>query len=632
MYDLIVIGGGHAGAEAAWFASRAGLRVALLTLSKESIGRMSCNPAIGGLAKGHLVREIDAMGGLMSLAADAAGIQFKTLNRSKGPAVQGPRAQCDRTLYAAFVRTTLERLENLALFDARVSRILVRRDRVEGVALDGGQTLHAPAIIVTTGTFLRGLMHTGETRTEGGRYGEPRSEGLSDSLRTLGLRLGRLKTGTPPRIEASSVDFTLLAPDHGDPDPRPFSIESKTPPINQALCWITHTNEQTHQVIVSNLHRSPMFSGQIEGTGPRYCPSIEDKVVRFRDKTSHHVFVEPEGLHEPWLYLNGISTSLPADVQDTVVRSLPGFGNAAIARYGYAVEYDFVNPNQLAPTLEVHGIRGLFLAGQINGTSGYEEAAAQGMIAGINAVLQHHDRDPLILSRDLAYTGVLVDDLITLGTEEPYRMLTSRAEYRLLLGCDTVYQRLSPLAMSLGILSGRRAGLIRDRLEREAAGSRAVAETSFRPDQETSAWLESLELPISSETTLSALLQRRNASLDRLIESARSTGRLEELRKALEPLSREELDGVVNQARYSGYIERQKKDAERVRRDHDLPISEPFEFNRPGLSAEVVEKLNAFRPRTLGQAARIPGVTPAAVSILRMHLARNEQSRAASQV
>src|ERR1044071_1432641 len=434
-FDVIVIGGGHAGAEAARVCARGGARTAMVTMLRDAIGRMSCNPAIGGLAKGNLVKEIDALGGLMGEATDRAGIQFKVLNRSKGPAVQGPRAQCDRDLYAKAVQEILAAEPNLTIVESAVAGLVEG-----GIKLTDGTILKAKAIVITTGTFLRALMHSGETKTVGGRFGEPSAETLSDSLATLGLKLGRLKTGPPPRFARDVVDWSKLEEAPGDEKPRPFSILTDRLELPQVLCHLTYTGEIAHELIRANLHRAPMYSGQIQATGPRYCPSIEDKVVRFAEKERHQVFVEPEGLTHPWLYLNGISTSLPPDVQDAVVRSLRGFENATIPRYGYAVEYDFVNPEQLEPTLQVRGVRGLFLAGQINGTSGYEEAAAQGLLAGINALQPVRGGEPVILRRDQACAGVMIDDLVTVGTEEPYRMFTSRAEHRLLLGCDSVYE------------------------------------------------------------------------------------------------------------------------------------------------------------------------------------------------
>ncbi|HEX7193228.1 MAG TPA: tRNA uridine-5-carboxymethylaminomethyl(34) synthesis enzyme MnmG, partial [Thermoanaerobaculia bacterium] len=588
MFDVIVIGGGHAGAEAARVCARGGTRVAMVTMLPDAIGRMSCNPAIGGLAKGNLVKEIDALGGLMGEATDRAGIQFKVLNRSKGPAVQGPRAQCDRDLYAAAVQDILDAEPNITIVEGSVSALVIDGSAVRGVVLQDGTRLAAKAVVVTTGTFLRALMHSGEQKTTGGRFGEPSAETLSDSLRAIGLKLGRLKTGTPPRVDKTTVDFDKMETAPGDETPRPFSILTDELPLPQVLCHLTYTSEFAHELIRANLHRAPMYSGQIQATGPRYCPSIEDKVVRFAEKERHHVFVEPEGLKHPWLYLNGVSTSLPADVQDAVVRSLPGFENANIARYGYAVEYDFVNPEQLEPTLQVRGVNGLFLAGQINGTSGYEEAAAQGLMAGINALQQIRGGEPVILRRDAAYTGVMIDDLVTLGTEEPYRMFTSRAEHRLLLGCDSVYERLSPIAARLGILDDERKLRVESRLARM---TRAKA-----------------MLQKQAKTT-----QHQDFSLDEFV-AANSD--------AFDGMNGEEIDGVVNELRYAGYIERQKREAEKASRDEDVRIPAELSYAMPGLSREMVEKLSFVRPVSLGQASRIPGVTPAAIAILRMHVRR----------
>ncbi|MCM2313879.1 MAG: tRNA uridine-5-carboxymethylaminomethyl(34) synthesis enzyme MnmG [Thermoanaerobaculia bacterium] len=625
-YDVVVIGGGHAGAEAARVAARGGRRVALVTMQREAIGRMSCNPAIGGLAKGHLVKEIDALGGLMAEATDAAGIQFKVLNRSKGPAVQGPRAQCDRDLYAAAVQRLLAAEPLVAVIESIVSRVDFSAGAVTGVALADGSRIEARAVIVTTGTFLRALMHSGETKTVGGRFGEASAEGLSDSLRVAGLSLGRLKTGTPPRILATSVEYSRMEVAPGDAVPRPFSILTDRIELRQVSCWTTYTGAEAHDVIRRNLHRSPMFSGQIKATGPRYCPSIEDKVVRFADKERHLVFVEPEGLEHPWLYLNGVSTSLPPDVQDAVVRSMPGFENAEIARYGYAVEYDFVNPQQLEPSLQARGVEGLFLAGQINGTSGYEEAAAQGLLAGINALQFLRGAEPLVLGRERAYAGVMIDDLVTLGTEEPYRMFTSRAEYRLLLGCDSVYERLTMLARSLGIVDDERLRRVEARLERTAAARLQLEESELTPDRETLAWLEPLGLSITGPTTISRLVARPEFEIDSFFSHCASSGRFSGVAAAFDGLSSEEKEGVVNHARYAGYIEKQEREARSVRDDETLRIPAEFRFERPGLSAEVVEKLRRVQPASLGQAARIPGVTPAAVAVLRMSLRYEQRS------
>jgi tRNA uridine 5-carboxymethylaminomethyl modification enzyme len=618
-FDIVVIGGGHAGAEAARIAARGGARVAMITMAREAIGRMSCNPAIGGLAKGNLVKEIDALGGLMGEATDQAGIQFKVLNRSKGPAVQGPRAQCDRDLYAAAVQNLLAAEPNLAIIEGSVASLLRDGAAVGGVELEDGTSLTARAVIVTTGTFLRALMHSGEVKSAGGRFGEPSADTLSASLRDLGLQLGRLKTGTPPRVERASVDYSKLETAPGDPRPRPFSILTDHLSRPQVLCWLTYTSEQAHAAIRANLHRAPMYSGQIAATGPRYCPSIEDKVVRFADKERHQVFVEPEGLEHPWLYLNGISTSLPPDVQEAVVRSLPGFEQAVIARYGYAVEYDFVNPQQLDASLRVHGIEGLYLAGQINGTSGYEEAAAQGLLAGINALQAFRGAPPVILRRDQAYAGVMIDDLVTLGTEEPYRMFTSRAEHRLLLGCDSVYERLAPIVQRLGLLDAERQRRIETRLERMSAAL-AVGDTPLRPDAVTVSSLADAGIDLTTQTTLAKLLQRPSVELSALLRGMEP--QFPEISRAFARLSEEERDGVVSRMRYSGYIARQQREASRLAADEDLEIPPTMSYALPGLSTEVIEKLARVRPASLGQASRIPGVTPAAVAIVRLHLRR----------
>jgi tRNA uridine 5-carboxymethylaminomethyl modification enzyme len=623
-FDILVIGGGHAGAEAARVAARGGARVALITMQADAIGRMSCNPAIGGLAKGNLVKEIDAFGGLMGEATDRAGIQFKILNRSKGPAVQGPRAQCDRDLYAAAVQQILGAEPNLTIIEGSVARLSVLSPQ-SSVILSDGAELTARAVIVTTGTFLRALMHSGEQKTVGGRFGESSAETLSDSLRALGLRLGRLKTGTPPRVAKETVDFSKLEIAPGDADPRPFSILTDRLELPQVLCHLTYTGAEAHEQIRANLHRAPMYSGQIQATGPRYCPSIEDKVVRFAEKERHQVFVEPEGLQHPWLYLNGISTSLPPDVQDAVVRSLPGFEHAVIARYGYAVEYDFVNPEQLDATLQVRGVDGLYLAGQINGTSGYEEAAAQGLMAGINALQAVRGGEPVILRRDQAYAGVMIDDLVTLGTEEPYRMFTSRAEHRLLLGCDSVYERLTPIAARLGIVDDERRRRVEGRVERVGRAAK-VGELELRPDRETVEWLRGAGVELTAPTTVAKLMQRPSIDVDRLAAAAVST--LPELTESFGALTEEERDGVVSRMRYAGYIERQEREAVRVAADEELRIPQSMTYKLPGLSTEMVEKLSYVRPASLGQASRIPGVTPAAVAIIRMHLRRGSGATA----
>jgi tRNA uridine 5-carboxymethylaminomethyl modification enzyme len=625
-FDVIVIGGGHAGAEAARVCARGGARSAMVTMDRQAIGRMSCNPAIGGLAKGNLVKEIDALGGLMGEATDRAGIQYKILNRSKGPAVQGPRAQCDRDLYARAVQDILASEPNLTVVEASISSLVHDGRSVTGVVLHDGSRLRAHAVVVTTGTFLRALMHSGEVKTVGGRFGERSAETLSDSLRALGLVLGRLKTGTPPRVLRESVDFTQLEPAPGDRHPRPFSILTDRIELPQVLCHLTYTGSSAHELIRANLHRAPMYSGQIKATGPRYCPSIEDKVVRFAEKERHQVFVEPEGLEHPWLYLNGISTSLPPDVQEGVVHSLPGFIHAVIARYGYAVEYDFVNPEQLDPTLQVRGVEGLFLAGQINGTSGYEEAAAQGLIAGMNALQAVRGGDPVILRRDRAYVGVMVDDLVTLGTTEPYRMFTSRAEHRLLLGCDSVYERLSPIAERLGVLDDDRRRRIADRIRRMSEAREAAEETTLTPDRDTLSWLQEAGVVLAEKISIAKLMQRHDLDLDRFLGAAEAP--LPKMTAAFRALGEEESEGVVSRLRYAGYIERQEREAARLSEDENLQIPRDMRYSLPGLSREMVEKLTFVRPVSLGQASRISGVTPAAIAILRMHLRRGVRAAA----
>ncbi|MEO6259315.1 MAG: tRNA uridine-5-carboxymethylaminomethyl(34) synthesis enzyme MnmG [Thermoanaerobaculia bacterium] len=619
-FDVIIVGGGHAGAEAARVCARGGARVALVTMQAEAIGRMSCNPAIGGLAKGNLVKEIDALGGLMGEATDRAGIQFKILNRSRGPAVQGPRAQCDRDLYALAVQDILRLEPLIKVVEGVVAALLLRGPAVGGVILADGSHLTAAATIITTGTFLRALMHSGESKTAGGRFGEPSAATLSDSLRELGLRLGRLKTGTPPRIQKDSVDFSKMEEARGDQEPRPFSILTDRIELPQVLCHVTYTSPVAHDLIRANLHRAPMYSGQIEATGPRYCPSIEDKVVRFADKERHQIFVEPEGLEHPWLYLNGISTSLPADVQDAVVQSLPGFEQAVIARYGYAVEYDFVNPQQLEPTLRVKDVEGLYLAGQINGTSGYEEAAAQGLMAGINALQQIRGGAPVTIRRDQGYSGVMIDDLVTLGTEEPYRMFTSRAEHRLLLGCDSVYERLTQIGVSLGIVDEERRRRVEQRVDRMDRARSLAQTTTLTPDQRTLTALAPFGVSLHEKASVARLLQRHDLSVEVLMDAL--SNEHSGLTEAFRSLRSEELEGVVSQLRYAGYVDRQRREADRSAEDDLLSIPRAMGFALPGLSTEVVEKLCSIRPASLGQAARIPGVTPAAISILRMHLRR----------
>lgn len=616
-FEVLVIGGGHAGVEAAHAAARMGRRTALVTADRAAIGRMSCNPAIGGLAKGQLVREIDALGGLMGLLADRAGIQFRILNRSRGPAVWGPRAQCDRALYARCAREALEAAASLTIFEAMAEDFLESGGRLRGAVTASGERLEAEAVVVTTGTFLRGLMHTGQKKTEGGRVGEPPAVGLSAGLSRLGLALGRFKTGTPPRVHRDSVDYAACAPQRGDAPPVPFSFRTEALAAEQELCWLTATNERAHALIRENLHLSPMYSGQIRGIGPRYCPSVEDKVVRFAGKDRHTIFLEPEGREAPEIYINGLSTSLPEEVQRAILSEIAGLDRAVMLRPGYAVEYDFAFPEQLLPTLEVREVPGLFLAGQINGTSGYEEAAAQGLLAGINASLAVRGEEPFVLDRSEAYAAVMVDDLTRLGLEEPYRLFTSRAEHRLLLGVDTVLPRLMPHGRRLGLVSRDDYDAAMAGERRLRAAERALAERKVHPDRRTRQELvEVLEIDLETPTTLRKLLQRNDLTVYDLERFAPDV---------LGPLSREEKSILENRVRYEGYVRREEERLSRLKPLMGRSIPDGFDYAAvPGLSREVVEKCARRRPRTVGEAARIPGVTPVAIAIISANVARGD--------
>ena len=617
-YDVIVVGGGHAGTEAALAAARQGVKTLLLTQNIETLGQMSCNPAIGGIGKGHLVKEIDALGGIMAQAADRGGIQFRILNASKGPAVRATRAQADRVRYKTAVRGYLESQENLYLFQQTVDDLVVEHDRVVGVVTQAGLRFSAKSVVLTVGTFLGGLIHIGMENHQGGRAGDPASIALAQRLRALPFRVDRLKTGTPPRIATNSIDFSVLAEQPGDTPTPVFSfLGSRSEHPEQISCYITHTNEQTHDVIRNNLDRSPMYSGEIEGIGPRYCPSIEDKVVRFADRASHQIFLEPEGLNCGEVYPNGISTSLPFDVQYQIVRSMKGLENAHITRPGYAIEYDYFDPRDLQPWLETKHMAGLFFAGQINGTTGYEEAAAQGLIAGLNAGLQVRGLEQWCPRRDEAYIGVMIDDLITLGTQEPYRMFTSRAEYRLLLREDNADSRLTPKGRELGLVDDNRWAVFtakQEAVEKETARLNAYKFSPEKIDQALAK--EILGEPLNKVGSGIELLRRPEVDYAGLL-----TLMGEQLQLA-EDISEQ----VVIQTKYAGYIDRQKLEIERLQRHETTTLPDDLDYKDVrGLSNEVREKLTQARPNSLGQAARISGVTPAAVSLLLVHLKRSDQ-------
>ncbi|MCH7349721.1 tRNA uridine-5-carboxymethylaminomethyl(34) synthesis enzyme MnmG [Aeromonas sp. MR7] len=616
-FDVIVVGGGHAGTEAATAAARMGLNTLLLTHNIDTLGHMSCNPAIGGIGKGHLVKEVDALGGIMARAIDLGGIQFRTLNSSKGPAVRATRAQADRLLYKAVVRQMLENYPNLKIFQQACDDLIMDGDRVAGVVTQSGIRISGKTVVLTVGTFLNGLIHIGMENYKGGRAGDPPSIALAQRLREMPLRIDRLKTGTPPRIDARSVDLSVMQAQYGD-DPRPvFSfIGNASQHPRQVPCYVTHTNERTHDVIRNNLDRSPMYAGVIEGIGPRYCPSIEDKITRFADKTAHQIFVEPEGLTTHELYPNGISTSLPFDVQVQIVRSIRGFENAHITRPGYAIEYDFFDPRDLKANMESKCIGNLFFAGQINGTTGYEEAAAQGLMAGLNAGLRAQDKDPWHPRRDQAYMGVMMDDLSTLGTREPYRMFTSRAEYRLLLREDNADLRLTAVGRELGLVDDERWGKFNAKMEQVELEQQRMRSTWIHPQHPSLEAVNALvNAPLTREQSLEELLRRPEVTYDALMA-------IEGVGPALS--DRAAADQVEIQIKYAGYIERQHDEVEKQLRNENTLL--PLDMNYRdvnGLSNEVIAKLSDARPQTIGQASRISGITPAAISILLVHLKKH---------
>lgn len=610
-FDVVVVGAGHAGTEAAHAAARMGVRTALVTLKTSDIGVMSCNPAIGGLGKGHLVREIDALDGVIARVADRAGIQFRLLNRRKGPAVQGPRAQADRALYRRAMRAEILSQQNLSVVEGEVSDFLMASGEVRGVRLADGSEIRSERVVLTSGTFLRGVIHIGDVRKPGGRMGDRPSVTLAARLDTFELPLGRLKTGTPPRLDGRTIDWSGLDMQAGDAEPTLFSFLSKSATAPQISCGITHTNPETHEIIAANLSRSAMYGGHIDGVGPRYCPSIEDKVVRFSDKDSHQIFLEPEGHEDHTIYPNGISTSMPVEVQEEYVRSIKGLKHAAILQPGYAIEYDYVDPRSLDSRLSVSSVPGLYLAGQINGTTGYEEAAAQGLVAGLNAALDVLGRDAAIFGRSDSYIGVMIDDLTTRGVTEPYRMFTSRAEFRLSLRADNADQRLTPIGLDLGCVREARRLQFEDKIEQLANARDLLTAQTFTPRE-----LESAKIPVSPNGTRRdgfAVLARPDVAFEDLFS----------LIPGIQSVDTEIRRQVERDALYSNYIARQEKDVQALRRDEGMTIPSGFDYSEmPGLSGELQQKLSRARPGNLAQAANIDGMTPAALALILVRLRR----------
>ncbi|MBU1657785.1 tRNA uridine-5-carboxymethylaminomethyl(34) synthesis enzyme MnmG [bacterium] len=615
-YDVIVVGGGHAGVEAALSSARMGSKTLMISMLAENVGATSCNPAVGGLAKGHLVRELDALGGEMGLITDEAGIQFRILNHTKGPAVRGSRAQIDMDKYRIIARNTILSTPNLDLVQEMVDSLIVEDNIVKGVKTNLLNVYGATCVIITTGTFLKGVIHIGEIKQEGGRFGEQSSIGLSNSLAACGLEMGRLKTGTCARIDSSSIDFSLMEEQAGDVLPNPFSFRTDKEKFaktkKQLPCFIAYTNENTHDIIEGNFYRAPLFTGQIEGTGPRYCPSIEDKINRFRDKDRHHLFIEPQTMENTECYINGMSTSLPPDVQQQMIHSVKGLENAKIVRYGYAIEYDFVDPRELKHSLETKKIKHLFLAGQINGTTGYEEAAAQGLMAGINASLLIQAKEPLVLRRDEAYIGVLIDDLVTKGTKEPYRMFTSRAEYRLLLREESADTRLSHYGHALGLISDEVHKKVQQKDIQIKEGAKLLEDTKFTPNKEFIAFLDAMEeLPIKDISTAQQLIARKTFDVKKMLKLIPELGKYDSYIQ----------EEILVEGKYARYIDKQSEEIERMKKYLKVEIPADFDFKIvSGLSKEIIEKLEKFNPPTLQAASQISGITPAAIEIMHIYI------------